>query len=135
MRFETLMGWILASALNSAGAWRARCASLWAVLVLLLITLAPAHALEPILIDPEKDRVDVTALGELYEGRGDKLQIETVAGADGIVGRMTVEASTTGTNPNWIVFALKNGTDKPIVRWLTAQRYTLVGSSVFWPDL
>ena len=77
----------------------------------------------------------MTALGELYEGRGDRLQIDTVPGADGIVGRMAVQATTTGTNPNWIVFALKNATDKPIVRWLTAQRYTLVGSRVFWPDL
>jgi diguanylate cyclase (GGDEF)-like protein/PAS domain S-box-containing protein len=101
----------------------------------LLGMLSPALALEPIVIDPEKDRIDVTALGELYEGRGDKLQIETVPGADGIAGRMAVEATTTGTNPNWIVFALKNGTDKPIVRWITAQRYTMVGSRVFWPDL
>ena len=94
-----------------------------------------AFALEPILIDPDKDRIDVTASGELYEGRGDQLQIETVPGPDGIVGRMAVQATTTGTDPNWIVFALKNSTDKPMVRWLTAQRYTLVGSSVFWPDL
>lgn len=108
------------------------------VLVLLVsafLGLSQARALEPIDIDPEKDRIDVTALGELYEGRGDKLQIETAPGADGIVGRMAVSATTTGTNPNWIVFALKNSTDKPIVRWITAQRYTLTGSRVFWPDL
>lgn len=115
--------------------WRANSATVLAVLAFLIAGLAPAWALEPILIDPDKDRIDVTALGELYEGRGDKLQVETAPGADGIVGRMAVEATTRGTNPNWIVFALKNATDKPIVRWITAQRYTLVGSRVFWPDL
>jgi len=105
------------------------------IFVSAFLGLSQARALEPIDIDPEKDRIDVTALGELYEGRGDKLQIETAAGADGIVGRMAVSATTTGTNPNWIVFALKNSTEKPIVRWITAQRYTLTGSRVFWPDL
>lgn len=105
------------------------------IFVSAFLGLSPARALEPIDIDPGKDRIDVTALGELYEGRGDKLQIETAPGADGIVGRMAVSATTTGTNPNWIVFALKNSTDKPIVRWITAQRYTLTGSRVFWPDL
>ena len=103
--------------------------------LLLLGCERSADALDAIVIDPNKDRIDVTALGELYEGRGDRLQIDTVPGADGIVGRMAVQATTTGTNPNWIVFALKNATDKPIVRWLSAQRYTLVGSRVFWPDL
>jgi diguanylate cyclase (GGDEF)-like protein/PAS domain S-box-containing protein len=135
VNFESLISRLQASTHSGARRWQAHCASLCAVFVYLLITLGQASALESILIDPTKDRLDVTALGELYEGRGDKLQIETVPGTDGVVGRMAVEASTTGTNPNWIVFALKNGTDKPIVRWLTAQRYTLVGSSVFWPDL
>ena len=106
-----------------------------AVIALVFTFAGQALALEPIVIDPAKDRIDVTASGELYEGRGDRLQMETVPGPDGIVGRMAVQATTTGTDPNWIVFALKNTTDKPIVRWLTAQRYTLVGSSVFWPDL
>ncbi|GBE42146.1 phytochrome-like protein cph2 [bacterium BMS3Bbin10] len=134
MSFESFTSRLRAS-MGAAVDWRAHRAALLALLTLLIFGLAPAFALEPILIDPDTDRIDVTAKGELYEGRGDKLQIETVPGADGIVGRMAVQATTTGTNPSWIVFALKNGTEKPIVRWLTAQRYTLVGSSVFWPDL
>ncbi|MHA1164960.1 MAG: hypothetical protein ACTSP0_05180, partial [Alphaproteobacteria bacterium] len=60
-------------------------------LIALIFTIAgQALALEPISIDPDKDRIDVTAFGELYEGRGDRLQIETVPGPDGIVGRMAV---------------------------------------------
>jgi hypothetical protein len=33
------------------------------------------------------------------------------------------------------VFALTNTTDKPIERWLVADRYGTVGSGVVWPDL
>lgn len=127
MSIETHTGRYRASARGAA--------LLFALVTLLFAGFGPAFALQPILIDPDKDRIDITARGELYEGRGDTLQIETVPGPDGIVGRMSVQAATGGTDPNWIVFALKNGTDKPIVRWLIAQRYTLVGSSVFWPDL
>ena len=48
---------------------------------------------------------------------------------------MSVRATTPGTNPSWIVFALSNPTDKPIERWLTAERYSVVGSGIIWPDL
>ena len=33
------------------------------------------------------------------------------------------------------MFALTNPTDKPIERWLTADRYNIIGSGVVWPDL
>ena len=95
----------------------------------------PALALKPIVVDPDQDRIEITTLGELYEGRGDSLQVETAAGADGMTGRMSVTAATPGTNPNWIVFALSNPTDKPIERWLTADRYNVIGSGAVWPDL
>ena len=95
----------------------------------------PAAALEAIKVQPDQERIDLTALGELYEGRGDRLQIDTAAGADGIAGRMAVQATTPGTNPNWMVFALTNTSDERVVRWLTANRYTPVGSKVFWPSL
>src|SRR5258706_7392788 len=48
---------------------------------------------------------------------------------------MPGRASTPGTNPSWAVSALQNETDKPIERWLTAERYTVVGSGIIWPDL
>ncbi len=96
---------------------------------------APASALKPIVVTPEKDHLEITTLGDAYEGRGDSLMIETAAGGDGVTGRISVKAATPGTNPNWIVFALTNPTDKPIERWLTADRYTMAGSGVIWPDL
>jgi diguanylate cyclase (GGDEF)-like protein len=94
-----------------------------------------AHAIEAIPVEPDQPQIDITARGELYEGRGDRLQIETAPGADGYMGRMAVQASTPGTNPSWLVFALSNPTDKPIVRWLVAPRYTLANSGVFRPEL
>ena len=107
-----------------------------ALVVLALIAVpGGALALNAIEIVPDQGRVEITTLGELYEGRGDTLQVETAAGADGIAGRMSVSATTSGTNPNWIVFALTNPTDRPVVRWLTAERYSLIGSGIVWPDL
>ncbi|NOT70694.1 MAG: EAL domain-containing protein [Hyphomicrobium sp.] len=112
---------------------------LWrAVVPLLLCVIAltgAAHALTPIVVQPDLERVEITTLGEAYEGRGESLQVETAAGADGVTGRMTVRSSVPGANPNWMVFALSNKTDKPMERWLTADRYTVSGSGTVWPDL
>jgi len=94
-----------------------------------------AHALEAIVVSPDQKKLDITLLGELYEGRGDSLSVETAPGADGITGRMAVQASTPGTDPNWVVFALTNPTDTRIERLLSARRYELAGSKAIWPDL
>ena len=93
------------------------------------------HAIEAIVVKPEQEKIDITALGERYEGRGDNLQIETAPGQDGYIGRMAVQATTPGTNPGWLVFALTNPTTESIVRWLVAPRYTLADSRAFWPEL
>ncbi|MDP1911451.1 MAG: 7TM-DISM domain-containing protein, partial [Hyphomicrobium sp.] len=92
-------------------------------------------ALKPIVIEPDRDRVEVTNLGEFYDARGDSLQVETAPAADGMTGRISVTAKTPGTSPNWVVFALTNPTDKPVERWLTAERYNIIGSGAVWPDL
>jgi diguanylate cyclase (GGDEF)-like protein len=124
---------------KGAASWLKRqdgaCAFAWALL--LAVTLLPglAHAIEAIPVDPAAPVTDITAKGELYEGRGDRLQIETAPGPDGYIGRMAVQASTPGTNPSWLVFALSNPTDERIVRWLVAPRYTLANSGVFRPEL
>lgn len=69
---------------------------------------------EAIVVTSDKDHIEITTLGDAYEGRGDNLMVETAIGGDGISGRISVKAVTPGTNPNWIVFALTNPTDKPI---------------------
>ena len=102
---------------------------------LVLLSAGIAHAIEAITVEPNQEKIDITAKGELYEGRGDRLQIETAPGPDGYIGRMAVSASTPGTNPGWLVFALTNPTSERIVRWLVAPRYTLANSRVFWPIL
>lgn len=111
--------------------------SLVCALLLALIVLVPglAQAIEATPVDPAAAKIDITAKGELYEGRGDRLQIETAPGPDGYIGRMAVQASTPGTNPGWLVFALSNPTDERITRWLVAPRYTLANSGVFRPEL
>jgi diguanylate cyclase (GGDEF)-like protein/PAS domain S-box-containing protein len=106
-----------------------------AFFALLAVLPERAFALKPIVIEPDQDRVEVTALGEFYDARGDSLQVETAPAADGMSGRISVTAKTPGTSPNWVVFALTNPTDKPVERWLTAARYNIVGSGAVWPDL
>ncbi|HEY8128211.1 MAG TPA: sensor domain-containing phosphodiesterase, partial [Hyphomicrobium sp.] len=106
------------------------------ILAVCFVALAGrAEALTPIPVQGDQDRLEITTLGEAYEGRGDSLQVETAAGSDGVSGRMTVRASVPGTSPNWMVFALTNKTDKSLERLLTADRYTIVGSGTVWPDL
>ena len=106
----------------------------WAVTALTWCA-SPAAALTPIVVAPDLERIEITTLGDAYESRGDSLQVETAAGSDGVSGRMTVRAATPGANPNWMVFALSNKTDRPLERWLTADRYTVIGSGTIWPDL
>jgi diguanylate cyclase (GGDEF)-like protein/PAS domain S-box-containing protein len=114
--------------------WRTVVMLVW-VAILSAFAMAPAHALEPIPVDTATDRVDLDAKSDRYDSRGDQIQVDTAAGVDGIAGRMSVTSQTPGTSPSWVVFALRNTTDKPIERWLTADRYTLVGSGVMQPDL
>ncbi|MEZ5850783.1 MAG: EAL domain-containing protein [Hyphomicrobiaceae bacterium] len=105
------------------------------ILTALACLSAPAHAVKPIALTGNEERLEITGLGETFEGRGDTLQVETAAGPDSAVGRMAVRATTPGTNPNWLVFALHNTTQKTIELWLSADRYNVVGSGVVWPDL
>ena len=109
--------------------------TLLAALMLTTGANLPAVALEPIDVTEEVDGIDLTPHRELYESRGDSLQAETAPDASGGTFRMNVKATTPGTSPSWVVFALRNPTSKPIERWLLANRYTMAGSGVIWPDL
>lgn len=114
---------------------RALVLSMLLAAVLSLGLSAPALALKPIVLDATQDRVEITTLGDLYESHSDSLQVETAAGADGTTDRVSVAATTAGTSPNWMVFALTNPTENAIERWITADRYTVAGSGAIWPDL
>src|SRR5262245_30714715 len=124
---------------EAAPSWHSSWRAAWLVCAiaaaLILLATTHAHAIEAIPVEPNQDKIDITAKAELYEGRGDRLQIETAPSPDGYVGRMAVSATIPGTNPGWLVFALSNPTSERIVRWLVAPRYTLADSRVFWPIL
>jgi diguanylate cyclase (GGDEF)-like protein/PAS domain S-box-containing protein len=126
---------LLRAARLSRAAWLHAAAFAAVLLAASMAGVLPARALESIVIGPDQERIDITLLGELYEGRGDRLSVETAPGPDGVAGRMAVSAKTDGTNPNWVVFALNNPTDQTVSLYLMAQRYDLIGSKIIWPDL
>lgn len=112
-----------------------RCA-VFCLLALGSLALArPASAIEAVALRTDQDRIDITTPAERFSGRGDRLQIETAPGPDGLAGRVEVKAATAGTNPNWMVFALRNTTEKAVERWLVAERFTFIGSGLTFPDL
>ncbi|HEX5666314.1 MAG TPA: hypothetical protein VFX71_05730, partial [Hyphomicrobium sp.] len=77
----------------------ARLVALVAIMVGIAASSQRVHALDAITLAPDQGRIEITTRGELYEGRGDSLQIETAANADGTTGRLSVRAVTPGTNP------------------------------------
>jgi diguanylate cyclase (GGDEF)-like protein/PAS domain S-box-containing protein len=86
-------------------------------------------------ISPTDDAIDLASAVEYFSGAGDKLQVATAPGPDGIVRRIEVGALQAGANPHWAVFALTNDSDEQLTRLLVAPHYRFVGSGVVWPDL
>ena len=70
---------------------------------------------------------------EVQKTDGDRIQVSTAPGPDGIVRRIEVRARE--GNTNWAVFALTNNSDEQIDRLIVAPHYRMVGSGLFWPDL
>ena len=111
------------------------------VLALVLLALAAlagpaAYAVSKIVrISPTDDAIDLASAIEYFAGAGDKLQVATAPGPDGIVRRIEVGALQAGANPHWAVFALTNDSDEQLTRLLVAPHYRFVGSGVVWPDL
>ena len=96
---------------------------------------APALALKPIPIPPIPIASRSRRSARPTTAAATRCRSRPPPALDGVGGRMSVRATTPGTNPNWFVFALTNTTDKPMERWLTADRYNVIGSGVVWPDL
>ncbi len=108
------------------------------VVSLLLASLGAvtgAAAVESVRVPLDSQAIDLTNIVERNFSQGDKLQVSTAPGADGIVRRIEVNAREAGTQPAWIVFALTNDTDEQIERLLVAPHFRLVGSGVISPDL
>ncbi len=95
----------------------------------------PAGAVESVRVPPDAQAIDLTHWVENYSNQGDRIQVSTAPGSDGIVRRIEVQAREPGAHPAWIVFALTNDTDEQIERLIVAPHFRLVGSGVIWPDL
>jgi diguanylate cyclase (GGDEF)-like protein/PAS domain S-box-containing protein len=103
--------------------------------VFVVAGFSPAEAIESVRVPLSARAIDLTQAVENFSTQGDRIQVSTAAGADGIVRRIEVNAAKTGTQPFWIAFALTNDTDEQIERLIVAPHFRLVGSGVIWPDL
>ncbi len=105
------------------------------LLALVVASCRPAFAVQSVRVSPDSDAIDLTHAVERHSAQGDKIQVSTAPGADGIVRRIEVSALEPGAQPSWIVFALTNDSDEQLTRLIVAPHFRFVGSGVVWPDL
>jgi diguanylate cyclase (GGDEF)-like protein/PAS domain S-box-containing protein len=105
------------------------------LVALVLLACRPALAVQSVRVSADSDAIDLTHAVEHYSAQGDRIQVSTAPGADGIVRRIEVSALEAGAQPAWIVFALTNDSDEQLTRLIVAPHFRLVGSGVVWPDL
>ena len=98
-----------------------------------LLAVATAHAVEAVNVRLDTAAIDLTAATEIQKTEGDRIQVSTAPGPDGIVRRIEVRARE--KNNNWAVLALTNNSDEQIDRLIVVPHYRMVGSGLFWPDL
>ena len=94
-----------------------RLAAVALALFVSLLTLSIAHAVEAVNVRLDAAAIDLTAATELQKTDGDRIQVSTAPGPDGIVRRIEVRARE--GNTNWAVFALTNNSDEQIDRLIT----------------
>jgi diguanylate cyclase (GGDEF)-like protein/PAS domain S-box-containing protein len=94
-----------------------------------------ARAVEPIDVGGDAPALDITDLVEFHPNAGDRLQVSTAPGPDGIVRRIEVRSSRPGSDTDWFVIALRNNSDEQIDRLLVAPFFRLAGSGLIKPDL
>jgi diguanylate cyclase (GGDEF)-like protein/PAS domain S-box-containing protein len=99
----------------------------------LLLATPVALAVEAVNVRLDAPAIDLTAATERQKTEGDRIQVSTAPGPDGIVRRIEVRARE--RNTNWAVFALTNNSDEQIDRLIVVPHYRMVGSGLFWPDL
>jgi diguanylate cyclase (GGDEF)-like protein/PAS domain S-box-containing protein len=104
-----------------------------AALAVVLFAPSAARAVEAINVHSDTQAIDLTDAVDLQHSEGDRIQVSTAAGADGIIRRIEVRARAGGNN--WAVFALANSGDEQIDRMVVAPHYRMVGSGLLWPDL
>jgi diguanylate cyclase (GGDEF)-like protein/PAS domain S-box-containing protein len=95
--------------------------------------ISGAAAVEAVNVRADAAAIDLTDAVEFQRSDGDRAQVSTTPGADGIVRRIEVRGREAGNN--WAVFALANNGDEQIDRLIVAPHYRMVGSGLIWPDL
>ncbi len=98
-----------------------------------LLGVSAAAAVEAVNVRVDAAAIDLTDAVEFQRTDGDRVQVSTAPGPDGIVRRIEVRAREAGSN--WAVFALANNGDEQIDRLIVAPHYRMVGSGLIWPDL
>ena len=98
----------------------------------MLLAAQPARAVEAVNVRLDAAAIDLTAATDVQKTDGDRIQVSTAPGPDGIVRRIEVRARE--HNNNWAVFALTNNSDEQIDRLIVVPHYRMVGSGLFWPD-
>jgi len=104
-----------------------------AALVIALLVPSASRAVEAINVHTDTQAIDLTDAVDFQHTDGDRIQVSTAPGADGIIRRIEVRARAGGNN--WAVFALANNGDEQIDRLVVAAHYRMVGSGMLWPDL
>ncbi len=94
---------------------------------------SPVRAVEAVNVRVDVAAIDLTDAVERTTTEGDRIQVSTAPGTDGIVRRIEVRAREAGTN--WAVFALANSSDEQLDRLIVVPHYQMVGSKILWPDL
>ena len=111
-----------------------RCLTAVAVVIAAsLLAVQTASAVEAVNVRLDAAAIDLTAATEVQKSDGDRIQVSTAPGPDGIVRRIEVRARE--GNTNWAVLALTNNSDEQIDRLIVVPHYRMVGSGLFWPDL
>jgi diguanylate cyclase (GGDEF)-like protein/PAS domain S-box-containing protein len=95
--------------------------------------VSAAQAVEAVNVRTDAAAIDLTAAVQFEHTDGDRIQVSTAPGDDGIIRRIEVRARQSGRN--WAVFALANNGDEQIDRLIVAPHYRMVGSGLIWPDL
>ncbi len=104
-------------------------------MVLSIVQVSVAWALEAVDVKTNVKVLDLSKIYEEHESDGDRLQVSTAPGPDGIVRRIEVRARQSGVVPGWAVFALENKTDRQVDRYLVVPHFRMSGSGLLKPDL
>lgn len=103
--------------------------------LLCIFQVSLAWGLEAVDVKANIKVLDLSEIYEQHEGDGDRLQVSTAPGPDGIVRRIEVRARKGGAIPGWAVFALENKSDRQIDRYLVVPHFRMAGSGLLKPDL